>query len=46
MADWVLGTFKNEDAALMEDAAKRAADACLCYIEEGADAAMTRYNQK
>lgn len=46
MADWVLGTFRNEDAAVMEEAAKRAADACVCYIAEGADAAMTRYNQK
>ena len=32
--------------ALMEEAALRAADACICYISEGADAAMTRYNQK
>ena len=46
MADWVLSTFKNEDAVLMEEAAARAADACLCYISEGADAAMTRFNQK
>ena len=43
---WVLGTFKNEDAAVMEAAAKRAAEACVCYITEGADAAMTQYNQK
>ena len=46
MADWVLGTFKNEDAVTMEETAKRAAEACVCYITEGADAAMTRYNQK
>ena len=46
MADWVLGTFRNEDAAVMEEAADRAADACVCFITEGADAAMTQYNQK
>ena len=46
MADWVLGTFKNEDAARMEQAAEHAAEACLCYLTQGADAAMTRYNQK
>ena len=34
------------DAVRMEEAAARAADACLCYISEGADAAMTRFNQK
>lgn len=46
MADWVLGTFQNQDAEIMEDAAQRAADACVCYITEGAQPAMTRYNQK
>ena len=46
MADWVLGTLSSEDAALVADAAKRAADACVCYLTDGADAAMTRYNQK
>lgn len=46
MVDWVLGTFQNQDAEIMEDAAQRAADACVCYITEGAQPAMTRYNQK
>lgn len=46
MADWVLGTFQNQDAEIMEDAAQRAAEACVCYITEGAQPTMTRYNQK
>ena len=27
-------------------AAKDAADACICFVQEGADKAMTKYNQK
>lgn len=46
MADWVLGTFQNQDAETMAEAAQRAADACVCYITEGAQQAMNRYNQK
>ncbi len=44
MADWVLSVFRNEDAERMHDAAARAADAVVCYISEGADRAMNRYN--
>lgn len=46
MADWVLGTFQNRDAELMEQAAGRAADACICYLTEGPGPAMTEFNQK
>ena len=46
MADWVLGTLQNQDAETMAEAAQRAADACVCYITEGAQQAMNRYNQK
>ncbi len=46
MADWVLAAFRGQDAADMEDAAKRAADAVECYITEGADRAMNKYNTK
>lgn len=46
MADWVLGTFQNQDAETMAEAAQRAADACVCYITEGAQQTMTRFNQK
>jgi len=44
MADWVLSSFKNQDAEDMAAAAKRAADAVVCYITQGADKAMNRFN--
>lgn len=44
MADWVLSAFKDQDAADMELVAKKAADAVECYITEGADRAMNRFN--
>lgn len=44
MADWVLSAFKGQDAADMELVAKKAADAAECYITEGADRAMNKFN--
>ena len=44
MADWVLSAFKGQDAADMELVAKKAADAVECYITEGADRAMNKFN--
>lgn len=44
MADWVLSAFKGQDAADMELVAKKAADAVECYITEGADRAMSKFN--
>lgn len=44
MADWVLGAFKGQDAADMEQLAKTAADAAECYIAEGSDRAMNKFN--
>lgn len=44
MADWVLSAFKDQDAVDMRDAALRAAHAAECYITDGADRAMNRYN--
>ena len=44
MADWVLSVFRNEDAAKMADAAARAAEAVICYIGEGSERAMNRFN--
>ena len=46
MVDWVLSVFRNEDAAEMEKAAARAAEAVECYIEKGPDKAMNLYNTK
>lgn len=44
MADWVLSAFKDQDAVDMCDAALRAAHAAECYITDGADRAMNRFN--
>ena len=45
-ADWVLSRFAGKDAETIADAASRAAEAALCYIEKGPDEAMNRFNQK
>lgn len=46
MADWVLGTFKNQDAEDMAEAAKKVSAAVQCYIIDGPDKAMNKFNQK
>lgn len=46
MADWVLAAFKGQDAADMEAAAEKAAGAVACYITEGADKAMNKFNTR
>lgn len=44
LAKHVLGHFSREDAALMEEAEKKAAEAAACILEEGPDRAMNKYN--
>ena len=44
MADWVLSTFKNQEAEDMRAAAQRAAEAVECYILHGPDRTMNLYN--
>lgn len=44
--DWVLGRFEGEDAKAMASACESAARAIECYIVEGPDKAMTKYNRK
>ena len=44
MADWVLGKFVGEDKRTIEAAVKQAADAVECYIQDGPDRAMSRFN--
>ncbi len=44
MADWVLSSFKNQDAEDMAKAAERAAEAVECFILRGPDRAMNLYN--
>ena len=46
MADWVLAAFKGQDAADMEAVAEKAACAVACYITEGADKAMNKFNTR
>lgn len=42
--DWVLSVFRNQDAEDMAAAAEKAAEAVECYISEGAERAMNKYN--
>ncbi len=42
--DWVLMGFHGEDAEIMAEAAKRAADAVDAVIENGIDKAMNKFN--
>ncbi len=44
MMDWVLSSFKNQDAEDMAKAAERAAEAVECYILRGPERAMNLYN--
>ena len=44
MADWVLSTFKNKDAEDMQDLAERVSKPVQCYITEGPDRAMNKFN--
>ncbi len=44
LADWVLSTFKNQDADTMAQSAQRAAEAVECYILHGPERTMNLYN--
>ncbi len=44
MADWVLASFKHQDAADMAAAARRAAQAVESYITDGPDRTMNKFN--
>ena len=44
MADWVLSAFKNQDAEEIAQAAGRAAEAVICYITEGCERTMNKFN--
>lgn len=45
-ADYVLEEFSPEEAGLMEDVLKLAAEAALMFVREGIDTAMNRFNIK
>ena len=44
MADWVLGKPQGEDRKNIDEAVKRAAQAVECYIKEGPQKAMGKFN--
>lgn len=46
LVDYVLGHFPKEEREIMDESAKRAADAVEMMITDGADAAMNQYNKK
>ena len=44
VVDWVIGSVPQAELKLIEETAGKAAAACACYITNGADTAMNRYN--
>jgi PTH1 family peptidyl-tRNA hydrolase len=46
MVDWVLGHFEGDDATLIKEGIKDAADAVECIISQGVDSAMNTFNGK
>ena len=44
LADWVLGKVQGEDKKAIDAAVERCADAVECYIKEGPDRAMNKFN--
>lgn len=44
MADWVLGKPQGADRKAIDEAIGRAAQAVECYIQEGPDRAMSKFN--
>ena len=41
--DWVIGSVPQTDMEQIRQAARRAAEAAVCYIRDGADTAVDRY---
>ena len=44
MADWVLGRPQGEDRKQVDEAIQHTVQAIECYIKEGPDRAMSRFN--
>jgi len=42
--DWVIGSVPQSELKLIEETAAKAAEACACYIKNGPEQAMNRYN--
>jgi PTH1 family peptidyl-tRNA hydrolase len=45
-ADYVLSRFSPDERTLIEQAVRTAVEAVLCWVREGSQAAMTRFNAK
>lgn len=46
LADYVLSRFTEDDRKKVEEALERAADAAVCLMTDGVEAAMNEYNRK
>lgn len=44
--DYVLDVPAQQDKSLLEDAIEKAQQAALCWIEDGIDVAMNRFNER
>ena len=44
VSDWVIGSVPTAELKLIEETAAKAAEACACYITNGPEQAMNRYN--
>jgi len=45
LAEWVLSPFAPGESEIVEAMTERGADAADCWLDEGADAAMNRFNR-
>ena len=45
LVDFVLTPFRREELDLVEEVVSRAADACECWLREGVEATMNRFNR-
>lgn len=46
LAEWVLAPFEASEAAAVEAMVARAADAAVCWLDDGTEAAMNRFNRE
>lgn len=46
LESFVIARVPSEDRSVLAESVKRAADAVVCIVEEGVDAAMQKYNHK
>ena len=46
LKDYVLGKWERDEIPIMQEQVGRAAEAALCFLHEGIEAVMNRYNAK